>query len=158
MLGNRDGLALSDPRLKESKINTKSGVLDSILGYQVRDHIVDITYYRPRGDNKESWDNIDIRGFLGMPMQIKINFLCRDSVLAAPLVIEIARLLDLAQIRGESGVQEQLSSFFKAPYSADAGEPPGSFSDQDRALKDWLAKSVGQENLAPTLSALALDA
>ena len=93
-------------------------MLDDILGYPVEDHIVDIRYYRPRGDNKEAWDNIDLVGFLGQKMQIKVNFLCRDSILAAPLVIEIARVLDLARQRGEGGIQEQLGLFFKAPMTA----------------------------------------
>jgi myo-inositol-1-phosphate synthase len=91
ILGNRDGFALQHPDSLKSKVTTKGSVLDDILGYEVEDHIVDIRYYRPRGDNKEAWDNIDIIGFLGQPMQLKINFLCKDSILAAPLVIEIAR-------------------------------------------------------------------
>ena len=96
ILGNRDGLALNDPNSLQSKLNTKGSVLDEILGYPVEDHLVDIHYYRPRGDDKEAWDNIDVTGFMGQQMQIKVNFLCKDSILAAPLVIEIARVLDLA--------------------------------------------------------------
>ena len=119
ILGNRDGLALRHPDSLKSKITTKGSVLDDILGYKVEDHLVDIRYYRPRGDNKEAWDNIDIIGFMGQPMQLKLNFLCKDSILAAPLVIEIARLLDYAQRRGMSGVQTQLSTFFKLPQVAD---------------------------------------
>ena len=118
ILGNRDGLALSNAESLASKVKTKGSVLDDILGYEVEDHIVDIRYYRPRGDNKEAWDNIDITGFLGQPMQIKVNFLCKDSILAAPLAIEIARCLDLAKRRGSGGVQEQLSVFFKLPMTA----------------------------------------
>ncbi len=90
ILGNRDGLALSNEDSLASKVKTKSSVLRDILGYEVEDHIVDIRYYRPRKDNKEAWDNIDITGFLGQSMQIKVNFLCKDSILAAPLAIEIA--------------------------------------------------------------------
>ena len=97
ILGNRDGQALQDPDSLASKLGTKGDVLASMLGYEVKDHIVSINYYPPRGDDKEAWDNIDVTGFLGHPMQIKVNFLCRDSVLAAPLVIEIARCLDLAK-------------------------------------------------------------
>ena len=108
ILGNRDGLALSNEDSLASKVKTKSSVLEDILGYEVEDHLVDIRYYRPRGDNKEAWDNIDISGFLGQQMQLKVNFLCKDSILAAPLAIEIARCLDLAKQRGESGIQEQL--------------------------------------------------
>jgi myo-inositol-1-phosphate synthase len=113
-------------------------VLDDILGYSVEDHIVDIRYYRPRGDNKEAWDNIDITGFLGQPMQIKVNFLCKDSILAAPLAIEIARCLDLAQQRGESGVQEQLSVFFKLPMTK-SGKPEQAFHKQEAMLFSWLS-------------------
>jgi len=137
LLGNRDGLALSDEDSLASKVKTKSSVLDDILGYEVEDHIVDIRYYRPRKDNKEAWDNIDITGFLGQPMQIKVNFLCRDSILAAPLAIEIARLLDLAKQRGEKGIQEQLAMFFKLPMTK-KGKPVHAFFEQEKILSEWL--------------------
>jgi myo-inositol-1-phosphate synthase len=137
ILGNRDGLALSNEGSLASKIKTKGSVLDDILGYAVEDHIVDIRYYRPRGDNKEAWDNIDVRGFLGQPMQIKINFLCKDSILAAPLAIEIARLLDLAKRRESFGVQEQLSIFFKLPMSK-TDTPEHALHKQEAMLLDWL--------------------
>ena len=137
ILGNRDGLALSNEDSLASKVKTKSSVLEDILGYEVEDHIVDIRYYRPRGDNKEAWDNIDISGFLGQSMQIKVNFLCKDSILAAPLAIEIARCLDLAKQRGESGIQEQLSVFFKLPMSKH-GRPVQAFQDQQQLLLAWL--------------------
>jgi myo-inositol-1-phosphate synthase len=142
LLGNRDGLALSDPESLKSKIATKSSVLDDILGYKVEDHIVDIRFYRPRGDDKEAWDNIDVVGFLGQPMQLKINFLCKDSILAAPLVIEIARLLDLAKRRGEAGVQEALSMFFKLPQVADekAMKPIHALHAQEIMLLEWLSQ------------------
>jgi len=139
ILGNRDGLALSNADSLASKIKTKSSVLDDILGYDVADHIVDIRYYRPRGDNKEAWDNIDISGFLGQPMQIKVNFLCKDSILAAPLAIEIARCLDLAKRRGRSGIQTQLSAFFKLPMSSDTS-PEHAFHIQQQLLTDWLSE------------------
>jgi myo-inositol-1-phosphate synthase len=139
ILGNRDGEALRDRDSLASKLGTKGNVLDSILGYPVEDHIVDIRYYRPRGDDKEAWDNIDVTGFLGHRMQIKVNFLCKDSVLAAPLVLEIARVLDLAQQRGEAGPQEQLSLFFKAPMTANGHAPEHAFPAQERMLADWLA-------------------
>jgi myo-inositol-1-phosphate synthase len=138
ILGNRDGLALSNEDSLASKIKTKGSVLDDILGYEVEDHIVDIRYYRPRGDNKEAWDNVDITGFLGQPMQIKVNFLCKDSILAAPLAIEIARCLDLARQRGEGGMQEQLSVFFKLPMTK-SRRPEQAFFRQQRMLLDWLA-------------------
>ena len=137
ILGNRDGLALSNEDSLASKVKTKSSVLDDILGYPVEDHIVDIRYYRPRGDNKEAWDNIDIRGFLGQSMQIKVNFLCKDSILAAPLAIEIARCLDLAAQRREKGVQEQLSVFFKLPMTRE-GRPEQAFHRQEERLLSWL--------------------
>lgn len=137
ILGNRDGLALSNEDSLASKVKTKSSVLDDILGYKVEDHIVDIRYYRPRGDNKEAWDNIDIRGFLGQTMQIKVNFLCKDSILAAPLAIEIARCLDLAKQHGEGGIQEQLSVFFKLPMTKNV-TPQQAFHKQEDLLLSWL--------------------
>lgn len=139
ILGNRDGLALADPGSLESKLKTKGSVLDSILGYPVEDHVVQIHYYKPRGDNKEAWDNVDVVGFLGQKMQIKIDFLCRDSILAAPLVIEIARVLDLAHQRGEGGIQEQLGLFFKAPMTPTGHAPEHALEAQDRRLRAWLA-------------------
>ena len=137
ILGNRDGLALSNEESLASKLKTKSSVLEDILGYDVEDHIVDIKYYRPRGDNKEAWDNIDISGVLGQQMQLKVNFLCKDSILAAPLAIEIARCLDLAREQGMSGIQEQLSVFFKLPMSKN-NKPEHAFHRQEEMLLDWL--------------------
>jgi myo-inositol-1-phosphate synthase len=137
ILGNRDGLALSNEDSLASKLKTKSSVLEDILGYDVEDHIVDIKYYRPRGDNKEAWDNIDISGFLGQPMQLKVNFLCKDSILAAPLAIEIARCLDLARKQGLGGIQEQLSVFFKLPMSK-TRKPEHAFHRQEEMLLEWL--------------------
>ncbi len=137
ILGNRDGLALSNEDSLASKIKTKGSVLDDILGYKVEDHLVDIRYYRPRKDNKEAWDNIDIVGFLGQPMQIKVNFLCKDSILAAPLAIEIARLLDLAKRRRSYGIQEQLSVFFKLPMTSNE-KPEHALHIQEKMLLEWL--------------------
>lgn len=149
ILGNRDGLALTDKDSLQSKLDTKGSVLDGCLGYPVEDHLVDIRYYKPRGDNKEAWDNIDLKGFLGYRMQVKVNFLCRDSILAAPLVIEIARLLDLAQRRGEGGVQEQLSTFFKQPMTADPRrQPEHALHLQQQMLLDWLGAAADEEPLA----------
>ena len=138
ILGNRDGLALNNADSLQSKLNTKGSVLDSILGYPVEDHLVNIQYYKPRGDNKEAWDNIDLIGFLGQKMQMKVNFLCRDSILAAPLVIEIARVLDLAKQRGQGGVQDHLGIFFKAPMTTAGQREEHSFPVQERVLLDWL--------------------
>jgi myo-inositol-1-phosphate synthase len=139
ILGNRDGLALDDPASLESKLQTKGKVLDSILGYPVEDHVVRIDYYRPRGDQKEAWDAIDLVGFLGQRMQIKVDFQCRDSILAAPLAVEIVRLVDLAQQRGEGGVQRHLGWFFKAPITADGSTPEHALHRQESQLMDWLA-------------------
>ena len=138
ILGNRDGQALDDADSLASKVGTKLSVLDEMLGYTVEDHIVHIHYYKPRGDNKEAWDNIDISGFLGEQMQLKIDFLCKDSVLAAPLVIEICRCLALAKRRGESGVQDQLSAFFKMPQVRDGRRPEHAFMRQQATLEQWL--------------------
>ncbi len=150
ILGNRDGLALTHPDSLKSKITTKGSVLDDILGYKVEDHLVDIRYYRPRGDNKEAWDNIDIIGFMGQPMQLKINFLCKDSILAAPLVIEIARLLDYAQKCGESGVQTQLSVFFKLPQVTDEAKeiPEHALHKQEQMLFQWLENHAENQSEA----------
>lgn len=137
ILGNRDGLALADEGSLASKVKTKSSLLDEILGYEVEDHIVDIRYYKPRGDNKEAWDNVDLIGFMGRQMQLKVNFLCRDSILAAPLAIEIARCLDLAARRGEGGVQEQLSIFFKMPMTR-GGKAENALFKQETMLENWL--------------------
>ncbi len=138
ILGNNDGLVLNDPESNKTKVTSKQRVLDSILGYQVEDHQVHIHYYKPRGDAKESWDNIDIAGFLGERMQIKVNFLCKDSILAAPLVLDLARLMDLAKRQGRSGIQEQLSLFFKAPYHAAGKEPEHNLFKQGEMLRAWL--------------------
>ena len=145
ILGNRDGEALREAGSLASKIDTKGSVLDQILGYPVEDHVVRINYYRPRGDAKEAWDNVDLVGFLGQRMQVKVNFLCRDSILAAPLVLEIARLLDLASRRGEGGVVEPLGVFFKGPMTADGRVPEHDFGRQQAALIDWLGGEAQAE-------------
>jgi myo-inositol-1-phosphate synthase len=131
-----------------SKVDTKKSVLDEMLGYPVEDHIIDIRYYRPRGDDKEAWDNIDITGFMGQRMQIKVNFLCKDSILAAPLTIEIARCLGLADRRGQGGVQEQLGVFFKAPMVANGHAPEHAFHKQQVALFDWLGAATDKDSAA----------
>ena len=133
ILGNRDGEVLEDPGSFKSKEETKLSVLQQILQPQLypelyKDlyHAVRINYYPPRGDAKEGWDNIDIFGWLGYPMQIKIDFLCRDSILAAPLVLDLVLFLDLAQRAGMKGIQEWLSFYFKAPMTA-----PGLYPEHD---------------------------
>jgi len=139
ILGNRDGLALSNAESLASKVKTKSSLLDDILGYEVEDHLVDIRYCRPRKDNKEAWDNIDLTGFLGQPMQLKVNFLCKDSILAAPLAIEIARCLGLAKQRGEKGVLEEISIFFKMPMTKSKDhKAENALHKQEDILLDWL--------------------
>ena len=124
ILGNRDGEVLDDPESFKSKEVTKLGVLDHIFQpelypdlYGNLSHVVRINYYPPRGDNKEGWDNIDIVGWLGYPMQIKVNFLCRDSILAAPIVLDLALFIDFASRSGMSGVQEWLSFYWKSPMT-----------------------------------------
>lgn len=152
ILGNRDGMALRDRDSLSSKLGTKASVLDGILGYPVEDHVVTIEYYRPRGDNKEAWDTIDLVGFLGAPMQLKLNFLCKDSILAAPLAVEIARTLDLAGQRGEGGVQEQLGVFFKQPGTRVPGaQPEHAFPEQQRRLLAWLGGDGAPDAVATTL-------
>ena len=138
ILGNRDGEALRKAGSLQSKINTKGTVLDSCLGYPVENHLVQIHYYKPRGDNKEAWDNIDVTGFMGHQMQIKVNFLCKDSILAAPLVVEIARCLEMARRKGERGAAEAMGVFFKAPLTADMREPDHRFEQQQIRLLEWL--------------------
>jgi myo-inositol-1-phosphate synthase len=122
ILGNRDGEVLDDPGSFKSKEVSKTGVLTDIFDknrypelYGDISHVVRINYYPPRGDNKEGWDNIDIFGWLGYPMQIKINFLCRDSILAAPVALDLALFMDLASRAGMRGIQEWLSFYLKAP-------------------------------------------
>ena len=123
ILGNRDGEVLDDPESFKTKEVSKLGVLDHILQpklypdlYGKIHHVVRINYYPPRGDNKEGWDNIDIFGWMGYPMQIKVDFLCRDSILAAPIVLDLALFFDLAARAGMSGIQEWLSFYFKSPH------------------------------------------
>jgi myo-inositol-1-phosphate synthase len=135
-LGNADGENLSDPDNAADKLRNKAGVLDQILGYEVESHIVDIRYYRPRGDFKESWDNVDFTGFCGVPMQLKMNTQCADSVLAAPLLIDAARLLERAARAGASGPQEQLSLFFKNPIVD--GSPEQDLFRQRALLEEWV--------------------
>ena len=133
ILGNRDGEVLDDPESFKTKEESKKSVLDYILQpnlypdlYAKLCHVVRINYYPPRGDNKEGWDNIDLYGWLGYPMQLKINFLCRDSILAAPIVLDVALFLDLAKRTGMSGIQEWLSFYFKSPMAA-----PGLYPEHD---------------------------
>ena len=152
ILGNRDGEVLDDPENFKTKETSKLGVLGTILQpetypelYSEIDHVVRINYYPPRGDNKEGWDNIDIFGWLGYPMQIKIDFLCRDSILAAPIVLDLALFLDLAQRAGQGGVQEWLSFYLKAPQSTDPAGPEHDLFIQQTKLKNTLREWMGEE-------------
>ncbi len=152
ILGNRDGEVLDDPENFKTKEVSKLGVLDTILQPEVYpelygnlDHVVRINYYPPRGDNKEGWDNIDIFGWMGYPMQIKVDFLCRDSILAAPIVLDLALFLDLAQRAGQSGNQEWLSFYWKSPQS-DGPEPAEhDIFIQQTKLKNTLREWMGEE-------------
>jgi len=151
ILGNRDGEVLEDPESLKSKEVSKLGVLDTILQpeknpklYGNISHLVKINYYPPRGDAKEGWDSIDIFGWLGYPMQIKINFLARDSILAAPIVLDLALFLDLAQRAGMSGMQEWLSFYFKSPMSAPGLYPEHDLFIQQMKLKNRLRAMKGE--------------
>jgi len=137
ILGNSDGMVLNDPGSNKTKVMSKSAVLDSIVGYPIENHQVHIHYYKPRGDSKEAWDNIDIVGFAGIPMQMKVNFLCQDSALAAPLILDIARILDVAKQTGERGIQRQMSLFFKSPFMSPGESPVHDLFKQEKMLLDW---------------------
>ncbi len=152
ILGNRDGEVLDDPESFKTKEESKKSVLDYILQPQLypelyRDlcHVVRINYYPPRGDNKEGWDNIDLVGWLGYKMQLKIDFLCRDSILAAPIVLDLALFLDLAKRAGMSGIQEWLSFYFKSPMHAPGLYPEHDLFIQLMKLKNTLRYMVGEE-------------
>ncbi len=150
VLGNNDGLVLNEPGSNKTKVMSKASVLDSIVGYPVENHQVHIHYYKPRGDSKEAWDSIDIVGFAGIPMQMKVNFLCQDSALAAPLVIDIARLLDVAKAVGEKGIQRQLSLFFKSPHHSAAESPMHDLFEQEKLLLDWARRARAKLHERPT--------
>jgi myo-inositol-1-phosphate synthase len=152
ILGNRDGEVLDDPESFKTKEESKKSVLDYILQpnlypelYEKLCHVVRINYYPPRGDNKEGWDNIDIFGWLGYPMQLKINFLCRDSILAAPIVLDVALLLDLAKRAGMDGIQEWLSFYFKSPMHAPGLYPEHDLFIQMMKLKNTLRFLRGED-------------
>jgi len=152
ILGNRDGEVLDDPESFKTKEVSKLGVLEYILQPELYPdlygnyyHKVRINFYPPRGDEKEAWDNIDIFGWLGYPMQIKINFLCRDSILAAPIVLDLALFLDLAQRSGMSGIQEWLSFYFKSPMHAPTVYPEHDLFIQLMKLKNRLRHLMGEE-------------
>ena len=152
ILGNRDGEVLDDPESFKTKEESKKSVLDHILQpelyptlYDDLHHVVRINYYPPRGDNKEGWDNIDLVGWLDYPMQLKINFLCRDSILAAPIVLDVALFLDLATRAGMSGIQEWLSFYFKSPIHRRDLYPEHDLFIQLMKLKNTLRHLRGEE-------------
>jgi myo-inositol-1-phosphate synthase len=152
ILGNRDGEVLDDPESFKTKEESKKSVLDYILQPQLYPelydrlcHVVRINYYPPRGDNKEGWDNIDLVGWLGYPMQLKINFLCRDSILAAPIVLDVALFLDLAKRANMHGIQEWLSFYFKSPVHAPGLYPEHDLFIQLMKLKNTLRYLKGEE-------------
>jgi myo-inositol-1-phosphate synthase len=154
ILGNRDGEVLDDPESFKTKEESKLGVLEHILQpkmypdlYGKMYHKVRINYYPPRGDNKEGWDNLDIFGWLGYPMQIKVDFLCRDSILAAPIVLDLALFLDLASRAGMRGIQEWLSFYFKSPQTPEGLYPEHDLFIQHRKLKNTLRWMMGEEPL-----------
>lgn len=152
ILGNRDGLVLDDPDNFKTKEVSKLSVLEQVLQPELHPelygelyHKVRINYYPPHGDNKESWDNIDIFGWMGYPMQIKVNFLCRDSILAAPIVLDLALFLDLAQRAGMSGIQEWLSFYFKSPQTAEGLPPEHDLFKQLMKLQNTLRHIMGED-------------
>ncbi len=152
ILGNRDGLVLDDPGSFKSKEISKKSALEFIFQpdmypdlYKDTYHKVRINYYPPKGDDKEGWDNIDIFGWLGYPMQIKVNFLCKDSILAAPIVLDLALFMDLAGRAGMKGIQEWLSFYFKAPMHADSVYPEHDLFIQHAKLKNTLRHMMGEE-------------
>ncbi len=152
ILGNRDGEVLDDPESFKSKEISKKGALQYIFQPDVHPklygdiyHKVRIEYYPPRGDAKEGWDNIDLFGWLGYPMQMKINFLCRDSILAAPIVLDLALLMDLAQRAGLSGIQEWLSFYFKSPMTAPDLYPEHDLFIQLMKMKNTMRWLMGEE-------------
>ena len=154
ILGNRDGEVLDDPESFKTKEVSKLGVLDHILQphlypdlYGKIHHVVRINYYPPRGDNKEGWDNIDIVGWMGYPMQIKVNFLCRDSILAAPIVLDLALFSDFAHRAGMKGIQEWLSFYYKSPMAAAGLEPEHDLFIQQTKLKNTLRHLMGEEQV-----------
>ncbi len=152
ILGNRDGEVLDDPESFRSKEVTKLGVLETILQpelypelYKDLYHKVRINYYPPKGDDKEGWDNIDIFGWLGYKMQIKVDFLCKDSILAAPIVLDLALFMDLAARAGKSGIQEWLSFYFKSPHTAPGLDPEHDLFVQTSKLHNNLRHMMGEE-------------
>ena len=152
ILGNRDGEVLDDPESFRSKEVSKLGVLETILQPEVYPelygdlyHLVRINYYPPRGDDKEGWDNIDIFGWLNYPMQIKIDFLCKDSILAAPIVLDLALFMDLAARAGKTGIQEWLSFYFKNPQAAPGLYPENDLFIQLTKMKNNLRAMMGEE-------------
>ena len=154
ILGNRDGEVLDDPQSFKTKEESKLSVLHTILQpeqypdlYKDFSHVVRINYYPPRGDNKEGWDNIDIVGWMGYPMQIKVNFLCRDSILAAPLVLDLALFSDFAQRAGMKGIQEWLSFYYKSPMAAAGLQPEHDLFIQQTKLKNTLRHLMGEEQI-----------
>jgi myo-inositol-1-phosphate synthase len=154
ILGNRDGAVLDDPESFKTKEESKLGVIEHILQpaqhpelYGNIYHKVRIEYYPPRGDAKEGWDNIDIFGWMGYPMQIKIDFLCRDSILAAPIALDLALFSDLAQRAGMHGIQEWLSFYYKSPMTAPGLYPEHDLFIQHTKLKNTLRHIMGEEQI-----------
>jgi len=154
ILGNRDGEVLDDPASFKTKEESKLSVLHTILQpelypalYRDFSHVVRINYYPPRGDNKEGWDNIDIIGWMNYPMQIKVNFLCRDSILAAPIVLDLALFSDFAQRAGLKGIQEWLSFYYKSPMAAPGLQPEHDLFIQQTKLKNTLRHLMGEEQI-----------
>jgi myo-inositol-1-phosphate synthase len=154
ILGNRDGEVLDAPENFKTKEESKLSVLDSVLNPELYPdlygnlyHKVRIEYYPPRGDNKEGWDNIDLVGWLGMPMQLKINFLCRDSILAAPLMLDLILFMDLAQRANMRGIQEWMSFYYKSPIVKEGLTPMHHLFQQETKLLNTLRYLMGEDQI-----------
>ena len=162
ILGNKDGLVLDEPGSFKTKEESKLSVLNTILQPELYPdlygnfyHKVRINYYPPRGDDKEGWDNIDMFGWLGYPMQLKVNFLCKDSILAAPIVLDLVLFMDLAQRAGLNGIQEWLSFYFKSPIHSPNVVPEHDLFIQQMKLKNTLRTLMNEETITHINAKLA---
>ncbi len=147
ILGNNDGKNLLNPLNQESKVRCKTKILSNITGYEITNHITNIVYYPPRGDRKEAWDNIDVTGFLGVPIQIKINLLGADSILAAPMIIDLARFSNYALEKRMGGFQTWLGLYFKLPLSDKINPAFFGFFEQEKMFVDFVLKEISTEEV-----------
>jgi len=142
ILGNTDGMNLSSEQNRKSKINSKIQLLNGIVGYEVSNHVVDISYYPPKRDNKEAWDSIDILGFLGNRLELKINFQCKDSILATPMILDLVRFVDYCSQKRLSGYQSWLSIYFKQQLFTEMSNQINGFFEQEKMFVDFLLNEI----------------